>query len=105
MTEGEIDPVNLETQIVAFTTALPASSGLPDSVRSNDLVWLLHLVGDAHQPLHASARFSKALKKGDQGGNLIDVTPPNGQAVKLLPVGMGFSAVTRRPPVQSETVC
>ncbi|NKJ73369.1 hypothetical protein GFL38_14025 [Rhizobium leguminosarum bv. viciae] len=83
MTEGEIDPVKLETQIVAFTTALPASSGLPDSVRSYDLVWLLHLVGDTHQPLHATALLSKALKKGNQGGNLIDVTPANGQTAKL----------------------
>ncbi|MEX2693067.1 S1/P1 nuclease [Rhizobium mongolense] len=40
-------------------------------------------VGDAHQPLHATALFSKALKKGDQGGNLIEVTPADGQTVKL----------------------
>lgn len=83
MTEGETDPVNLETQIVAFTEGFSASSGLPNSVRSYDLVWLLHLVGDAHQPLHATALFSKALKKGDQGSNLIEVTPANGQTVKL----------------------
>ncbi|MGO7860195.1 S1/P1 nuclease [Rhizobium ruizarguesonis] len=83
MTEAETDPVNLETQIVTLTKGLSTSSGLPDSVRSYDLVWLLHLVGDAHQPLHATALFSKALKKGDQGGNFIEVTPANGQTVKL----------------------
>jgi hypothetical protein len=26
-------------------------------------------VGDIHQPLHAVARFSKALPEGDRGGN------------------------------------
>lgn len=83
MTESESDPVNLETQIVTLTKGLSTSSGLPDSVRSYDLVWLLHLVGDAHQPLHATALFSKAFKKGDQGGNSIDVTPANGQTIKL----------------------
>ncbi len=31
-------------------------------------MWLLHLVGDAHQPLHAVSRFNHQLK-GDQGGN------------------------------------
>lgn len=83
MAEADTDPVNLETQIVALKNGLPGSSGLPDSVRSYDLVWLLHLVGDAHQPLHATALVSKAFKKGDQGGNSIEVTPANGQTVKL----------------------
>ncbi|WP_274599117.1 S1/P1 nuclease [Rhizobium ruizarguesonis] len=83
MTEAETDPANLETQIVTLTKGLSTSSGVPDSVRSYDLVWLLHMVGDAHQPLHATALFSKAFKKGDQGGNFIEVTPANGQTVKL----------------------
>nr|KZA99880.1 hypothetical protein A4A59_20880 [Rhizobium leguminosarum] len=83
ITEAETDPVNLETQIVTLTKGLSSSSGLPDSVRSYDLVWLLHLVGDAHQPLHATALVSKAFKKGDQGGNFIEVTPADGQTVKL----------------------
>ena len=83
MTNGEPDPVNVETQIVALTKGLSTSSGLPDNVRSYDLVWLLHLVGDAHQPLHATALFSKAFENGDQGGNKIEVTPADGQTVKL----------------------
>jgi len=83
MTEAETDPVNLETQIVVLKDGLSATSGLPDSVRSYDLVWLLHLVGDAHQPLHATALVSKAFKKGDQGGNSIEVKPASGQVVKL----------------------
>jgi hypothetical protein len=44
-------------------------SNAPDAVKSYDLVWLLHLVGDAHQPLHATSRFSRALPMGDNGGN------------------------------------
>ena len=34
-----------------------------------DLGWLLHLVGDLHQPLHAVTGYSKLLPKGDAGGN------------------------------------
>lgn len=33
--------------------ALPASSGASDDLRSYDLVWILHLVGDAHQSCQA----------------------------------------------------
>jgi len=32
------------------------------------LVWL-HLVGDVHQPLHASTRVSSTALQGDNGGN------------------------------------
>jgi hypothetical protein len=35
------------------------------------LVWLEHLVGDVHQPLHATSRFSVDLPAGDRGGNSV----------------------------------
>ena len=49
---------------------------------SYDLVWLIHLVGDVHQPLHATARFSAALDD-DRGGNDEMVQPTQGSPVKL----------------------
>jgi hypothetical protein len=42
---------------------------IPASERAIQLAWLLHLVGDVHQPLHTVARFTKTLPKGDRGGN------------------------------------
>lgn len=33
------------------------------------LAFILHLVGDAHQPLHTVNYFSKQFPQGDQGGN------------------------------------
>lgn len=39
------------------------------------LAWILHLAGDIHQPLHASARVTDLEPKGDQGGNLFLLTP------------------------------
>jgi hypothetical protein len=66
-------PPNAETETEAFRAAL-ASPTVPDDVKSYDLVWLLHLVGDVHQPLHATSRFSAALPHGDQGGNKVKVT-------------------------------
>ena len=45
------------------------------SLTAYDLPWLIHLTGDVHQPLHCSSRFTKSLPHGDQGGNLVYVTP------------------------------
>lgn len=43
--------------------------------RAYALVWLIHLVGDAHQPLHCATRFSQASGSvlGDLGGNLFKI--------------------------------
>ncbi len=32
--------------------------------------YLIHILGDIHQPLHASTLVSKRFPNGDQGGNL-----------------------------------
>jgi hypothetical protein len=42
------------------------TSKAPDSERLTALKWVIHLVGDIHQPLHAGF-------KGDKGGNLYQV--------------------------------
>lgn len=59
---------NAETQIAAFRRAL--GSNASDDVKSYDLAWLEHLVGDIHQPLHAITRVSKSKPDGDAGGGL-----------------------------------
>jgi hypothetical protein len=74
------DPVNALTQIEALTTAL--ASNASDDVKSYDLVWLIHLVGDAHQPVHATSRFT-AADPGDNGGNAETVTPMNAATESL----------------------
>jgi hypothetical protein len=69
-----LDPVpdpNAQTQIAVSRLVL-SDQNSPDRLKSYDLSWLLHLVGDVHQPLHCTARFSQdpALLHGDAGGNL-----------------------------------
>ena len=59
---------NAETQIAAFRRAL--NSNASDGVKSYDLSWLEHLVGDIHQPLHAITRVIKSMPDGDAGGSL-----------------------------------
>jgi hypothetical protein len=67
-----VQPVapNAKTQIELFKAAI-ASSDASDDIKSYDLVWLEHLVGDVHQPLHATSRFSAASPTGDRGGNSV----------------------------------
>jgi hypothetical protein len=61
-------------KITAFRAALASKEA--DPIKSYDLVWLVHLVGDVHQPLHCSTRISAANPKGDEGGNLVVVSGP-----------------------------
>lgn len=61
---------NIQTQITAFRTTL-ASTDASDELKSYDLTWLLHFLGDIHQPLHCVARISKAEPDGDDGGNKV----------------------------------
>lgn len=58
---------NAQTEIATFRKTL--SSKVSDEVKSYDLVWLLHIVGDVHQPLHCVTRVSKGMPGGDSGGN------------------------------------
>ena len=60
--------VNARSAIGRMRTAL-ASASTSDEIKSYDLTWLIHLVGDLHQPLHAVARFTHADRDGDKGGN------------------------------------
>jgi hypothetical protein len=72
-----------ETEINRFRDTLASSAD--DEVKSYDLVWLIHLVGDVHQPLHATSRFVATGTKGDGGGNKVCLVGPlfHGQCPNL----------------------
>ncbi len=61
---------NALTRIVLHRDTI-ASTEADDDVKSYDLVWLLHIIGDVHQPLHATSRFT--ANEPDAGGNLVNV--------------------------------
>jgi hypothetical protein len=63
---------NAQERIHLFRQVI-ASASQPDPLKSYDLVWLLHIIGDVHQPLHDSTRVRKAQPGGDSGGNLVTV--------------------------------
>ena len=61
-------PINALTKIVEFRNAI-GNSAVQPNIQAYDLSWLLHLIGDIHQPLHSVARFTTAHPNGDLGGN------------------------------------
>ena len=61
---------NLKTQLIALQQSLQSRATDIDT-QSYDLVWLMHLVGDAHQPLHAVSRYTHDYPHGDEGGNAL----------------------------------
>jgi S1/P1 nuclease len=61
---------NALLQMTTFIAAI-ADSDISDDIKSYDVTWLTHLVGDVHQPLHTASRFTKGHPPGDNGGNSI----------------------------------
>ncbi len=62
---------NVTTQIAALRTAISSADPSVDLLKSYELVWLEHLVGDLHQPLHGTVRINKDT--GDRGGNTVKI--------------------------------
>jgi S1/P1 Nuclease len=72
------DPQNALSELRRILANIAAE---PSAQEAYDLPWLVHLVGDVHQPLHATSRYLKSQPKGDAGGNRVFVGPSmTGQA-------------------------
>ena len=90
--------VNAEERIERFRQTIASSAD--DDVKSYDLVWLEHLVGDVHQPLHATTRVSAQQSLGDFGGNSVTLTLQcRGCPAELHAFWDGVVGETHRPTV------
>ena len=58
---------NIVTQLAVCQEGLARGTAADRAV---NLCWLLHLVGDVHQPLHCVTLVDEEFPRGDQGGNL-----------------------------------
>jgi hypothetical protein len=47
---------------------------MPEPMQVYLLPWIIHLIGDVHQPLHVINRFTRDFPKGDAGGNRVRLT-------------------------------
>jgi S1/P1 Nuclease len=74
--DGHDDPANILQAYQKCLGELKDPATTKDR-KAIDLCWVEHLVGDIHQPLHATALYSKEFPQGDQGGNLEFIHDPN----------------------------
>lgn len=68
------------------------------------LRFLIHFVGDLHQPLHATQMFSNAFTSGDLGGNLfpIEFSSDVNNLHKLWDWGMGIIGTDCQRPLSKD---
>jgi hypothetical protein len=80
--DGHSDPQNL---LQAMQELVPEFSNAktPTERQAIDLSWIEHLVGDIHQPLHATSAYSSTFPQGDRGGNSVMIMTTQGQIMNL----------------------
>jgi hypothetical protein len=69
------EPENVLSRINWAINTLRKGTG-SNKTDAETLGFLFHLVGDVHQPLHASTRYTAANPNGDQGGNFFKIKMP-----------------------------
>lgn len=70
--------VNNVMTALDFNTGVLANEATAASSRAVALCWVLHLIADIHQPLHAGSLYSAELfATGDRGGNRISTDDGN----------------------------
>jgi hypothetical protein len=89
---GEADDVEVANPVepnieTAFRENIDILKGdAPDADKAVALCWVMHLIGDCHQPLHSVSFFSwqYPAPKGDEGGNKQFIrAEANGEPLKL----------------------
>jgi S1/P1 Nuclease len=73
-----VPPPDIVTALEENVNILKTSTD--DNARAQALRFIIHFVGDIHQPLHCATRVSSALPDGDRGGNSVNlkIPQPNG---------------------------
>ncbi|MBL8374489.1 S1/P1 nuclease [Accumulibacter sp.] len=67
-------PGTIDRQLGALAQTLASRKAKP-SERAYALPWIIHLVADAHQPLHAASRYGRD-GRSDNGGNALAIINP-----------------------------
>lgn len=73
-----VPPPDIVTALEENVNILKTSTD--DNARAQALRFVIHFVGDIHQPLHCATRVSAAMPDGDRGGNEVKlkIRQPNG---------------------------
>lgn len=57
--------------LLPFLADALASDNVPASERAYNLGWIIHVIGDLHQPMHGTSRSTTTTPEGDAGGNRV----------------------------------
>jgi hypothetical protein len=77
-------PPAAENLVTAFQQNVAmVQGGAADVQKAVALCWIFHLVGDSHQPLHATMLFTTQFPEGDRGGNLFYIRQANAATENL----------------------
>ena len=63
-------------EALALNIRVAGNPHAPAADRAVALCWVMHVLGDIHQPLHAAQQFSARFPDGDRGGGLQYVIDP-----------------------------
>lgn len=91
-------------QAINLCTSNLASAVTLETDKATALRYLLHFVGDIHQPLHASTAISAAYPDGDAGGNDFNLTGTYGNLHSLWDSGGGYVGVTLPRPLNASSI-
>ncbi|HEV2801309.1 MAG TPA: S1/P1 nuclease [Pyrinomonadaceae bacterium] len=107
----KLPKVNVVSQIAKSLQTIRKNAGATTAkkkyLEALYLAYLFHLVGDIHQPLHCSSRYSKAHPSGvgDQGGNLFTLAGERTKLHSYWDAGGGlFNFADVRRPLKSEGI-
>lgn len=96
-------PENVEVEISHFAKVL-GDRRSTNAAKATALRYLIHFVGDVHQPLHCASRITDDRPFGDRGGNAFKIKTPPGFNNKprnlhaLWDDGCGLFDEEHRPP-------
>jgi hypothetical protein len=87
-------PAGHAIEALVLNSAMLSDIETNPTERASALSWVLHMVGDIHQPLHVSDLFSKEFPAGNAAGTLEWVADPMGKSA--MPLHMLWDSNTLR---------
>jgi hypothetical protein len=97
--EPDARPTNNVLFGIAESKKALSNTNAEPEVRAAMLSYLIHLVGDEHQPLHCESFFDATYTNGDRGGNDVYVMPDK-MGVRLHGIWDGLLGTAMSPRLQ-----
>ena len=99
------EPGGLAIQKIEEFAKIIRSPTSKDAEKAIAIAWLIHLIGDIHQPLHASSRVTAEFPKGDQGGNTFLLTPTGTPREQQVNLHSYWDSIVENKEANSRNLC